>query len=55
MPKRFNNRPAGYAFVVYETEEQANAAVEKLDKQGTPAIQGFGTARVKMTDVQISP
>lgn len=34
LPKRFNNRPAGYAFVVYETEEQANAAVEKLDKQG---------------------
>ncbi|KAJ9094435.1 hypothetical protein QFC21_005974 [Naganishia friedmannii] len=33
LPKRFNNRPAGYAFVVYETEEQANAAVEKLDKQ----------------------
>lgn len=34
LPKRFNNKPAGYAFILYETEEQANTAVEKLDKQG---------------------
>ncbi|KAJ9104383.1 hypothetical protein QFC20_004519 [Naganishia adeliensis] len=33
LPKRFNNKPAGYAFILYETEEQANTAVEKLDKQ----------------------